>query len=77
MNTAHLQTLYQQARRAFDNRQLDSALSLSNQLISLAGPREEFLNIKSMSLMGLDRLQEASATLDRALKKIHVHRGCI
>jgi len=69
VNTAHLRTLYQQARQAFDNGQLESALSLSSRLISLAGPREEFLNIKSMSLMGLGRLQEASITLDRALKK--------
>lgn len=69
MNTVQLQTLFQQARRSYDGGQFDAALKATDRLIGLAGPREEFLNLKSMSLMGLGRLQEASATLERALRK--------
>ncbi len=69
MNNLQLQPLYQQARQAYERGQYDVALNASDRLISMAGPREEFLNIRSMSLMGLGRLQDASATLERALKK--------
>ena len=53
--TANVQVLFQQARKAYTARRLDEALQLSNRMISLAGEREEILNLKALTLLALDR----------------------
>ncbi len=65
----HVQALFQQARQAYSAGHYQQALAACDRLISLGGKREEFLNLKAMSLLGEGRAVEAASLIDRALKK--------
>ena len=63
-----VQSLFLQARQAYAGGDHSGCVSSCNKLLSLAGQKEEFLNLKAMSLLALGRVVAAEKNMRAALK---------